>query len=428
MRLAKFIYIILIAVSCFSTYTYYKNSIADEILTNNLLKQSYIERIKLAIYSVAQPIAGFERIEKRYKPDLTLNEFNMYAEIMYDPEKHIAITYSPAGITEFVFPFEENKEAIGHNILTSPKTMIEGIQTIENKQVTISGPYSLLQQGRAGIVIRDPIFVISDGEEKFWGFTTLVLASPKFLSVTGILNLESIGYAFSLLGEYQDESVPVFESSNYSSEVGSYQSFQVYNSTWKFSIYKVGELQLIFQYSLWLLGFFLAGSTVLYKLMSYFEERNREYKHQIERDSLTGAYTRVFLDEFNFSPAYTIFYIDLNKFKPVNDNYGHEVGDKLLKCYVMRLKEHFKKDTPVVRMGGDEFMVIINQEMTAKDIEHIKSRINLLSSQPFKVDSLTIQIGASVGYAVCPQQSKVLDELIKHADRQMYQDKESKGR
>ncbi len=428
MRLAKFIYIILIIVSCFSSYTYYENSIADEILTNNILKQSYIERIKLAIYSVAQPIAGFERVEKRYKPDLTLNEFNMYAEIMFDPEKHIAITYSPAGITEFVYPFEPNKEAIGHNILTSPKTKIEGVQTIENRQVTISGPYSLLQKGRAGIVIRNPIFVIGDGEEKFWGFTTLILASPKFLSVTGILNLESIGYAFSLLGEYQDKSVTVFESSNYDSEVGSYQDFEVYNSTWKFSIYKVGELDLIFQYSLWLLGFFLAGSTILYKLMSYFEERNRQYKRQIERDSLTGAYTRAFLDEFTFSSAYTIFYIDLNKFKPVNDNYGHEVGDKLLKCYVMRLKEHFKKDTPVVRMGGDEFMVIINQEMTSKDRLHIKNRIALLSSQPFKVDSLTIQIGASIGFSVCPYDAETLDELIKIADREMYLDKENKPR
>ncbi len=426
MKLAKPIYFALLIISCVITFFYYENRMKEEEARNVVLQQSYIERIKLAITSVAQPISGFDRASKIYHHNITDEEFRILAEVMYDPETHIAISYSPAGVTTHVYPFEENKAVIGHDILNSTLTRKEALKTIASKKTTMSGPYPLIQGNKSGIVIRNPVFGMNNDQEEFWGFISLVIASPNFLSVTGLLNLSNLNYELSLLGFHNGENVPIWESANFAIGNAPYEEFEIYNSPWKFSIYRPGEFSRIFQQSLWLLGTLITVSSVLYHIISYLELRNLSYKQQIVKDKLTDAYSRTYLDEYRFNQSYSLFYIDLNKFKPVNDTYGHEVGDKLLQSYVLRLREHFKKDTPIIRMGGDEFLVVVNEVLTKKDIAHIKTRIENLSAQPFKVERHILEIGASVGCATYPYHGDNLEELIKHADEEMYKVKRAR--
>ncbi len=423
MRCSKPIYVLLILTSCLTAFFYYQSSIKTEISRNNVLKQSYAERIKLVLASVAQPIAGFERLNKNIKRTLSLQEFNAFAEIMFDPKKHIAILYSPNGINTYIYPLQGNEQALGRDVITSPLTNIDSKKAIKNKKTTITGPYSLPNGTKTAIVIRNPIFTQNDGKEHFWGFISLVLESPTFLDVTGLLNVQELNYQCSLLGLYQDKPTPIVQSSDFDITKDSYIDFDLYNSTWRLSIYRPQVFSSALYYALGLLCLLLAAATVLYHILGYFEKHNKLYKQQLVKDKLTDSYTRSFLEEYVFDNTFCLLFLDLNKFKPVNDTYGHEIGDKLLISYVDRLKHNLKKGTPIVRMGGDEFLLIINEQISEKDILQIKKRIQKISQQVFVIDTHRIEIGVSIGYAFCPQDSSNLNELITIADKAMYKEK-----
>jgi diguanylate cyclase (GGDEF)-like protein len=120
--------------------------------------------------------------------------------------------------------------------------------------------------------------------------------------------------------------------------------------------------------------------------------------------------------------------IDLDKFKPVNDTYGHEAGDKVLIATAKRLKAHFNLATDLcIRWGGDEFIVArqltnFDQELMLEQANNILAEIE----QPIHIsNNMQCQVGASIGIVVAPKDAKVLHELMVKADDMMYQVKAS---
>jgi diguanylate cyclase (GGDEF)-like protein len=86
-------------------------------------------------------------------------------------------------------------------------------------------------------------------------------------------------------------------------------------------------------------------------------------------DHLTGAYNRGILSELILSPKDTIVYVDMDKFKTINDNYGHEIGDEILKLLVRTIKNNVRSSDCIVRMGGDEFLVVLKDCPLSKATE-----------------------------------------------------------
>ncbi len=122
-----------------------------------------------------------------------------------------------------------------------------------------------------------------------------------------------------------------------------------------------------------------------------------------------------------------IIYIDLDRFKEVNDNFGHEMGDKLLCAVTARLGEISEGRAVGARLGGDEFALLVDGCQTTEEIMSIGETISKRMGQPFMVANAELVIGGSVGVAIVPDDGLEFSELVKRADISMYRAK-SAGR
>src|SRR5208337_3722335 len=115
-----------------------------------------------------------------------------------------------------------------------------------------------------------------------------------------------------------------------------------------------------------------------------------------------------------------IMYIDLDGFKDVNDNFGHDAGDILLKEVGKRLLSCVRKIDTVARIGGDEFLLLITGIQSPDSAELIAMKALRLVSQPIDLDGKRATVGASIGIALYPEHGDDVDSLIKQADKAMY--------
>jgi len=148
-------------------------------------------------------------------------------------------------------------------------------------------------------------------------------------------------------------------------------------------------------------------------------------------DALTGLPNRHLLeDRFNQAVAkanrnhemLAVCFLDLDDFKPVNDIYGHNVGDQLLVELADRIKSQLRQEDTISRYGGDEFVILLSQIHTRSDCDGILQKLLNTVSQPYNfIEGHEITIGASIGYTLYPFDKGSLDSLIDHADQSLYQ-------
>jgi diguanylate cyclase (GGDEF)-like protein/PAS domain S-box-containing protein len=119
-----------------------------------------------------------------------------------------------------------------------------------------------------------------------------------------------------------------------------------------------------------------------------------------------------------------VLYLDLDKFKPVNDKLGHNIGDLLLKAIAARLLECAKRESDTAsRVGGDEFVILLSHIQEKQDAVIVAEKILHALRQPFTIESHTIYISASIGIAIYPEHAQDVEEMLKLADNAMYQAK-----
>lgn len=149
-------------------------------------------------------------------------------------------------------------------------------------------------------------------------------------------------------------------------------------------------------------------------------------------DVLTKLPNRMlFADRFSQAVAHSkrtktllaICFLDLDNFKPVNDTYGHEVGDQLLIEVAMRLRANVRDEDTISRFGGDEFAILFRDIESHSECEFLLRRIHDSLSQPYNVNDLRLEISASSGVTFYPTDNADLDTLLRHADQTMYQAK-----
>lgn len=115
-----------------------------------------------------------------------------------------------------------------------------------------------------------------------------------------------------------------------------------------------------------------------------------------------------------------LMFIDLDGFKPINDQYGHEAGDQLLQQVAIRLGESVRKADMVARYGGDEFVVLLTDVGDLEATAVLADKIIAKLSQPYRVGEMEVVIGASIGVAFLPDDAEDMDSLIAQADAAMY--------
>lgn len=159
-------------------------------------------------------------------------------------------------------------------------------------------------------------------------------------------------------------------------------------------------------------------------------------KHELEKlantDALTGLYNERYLSERlkrngKLRKKFAMFYLDLDRFKPVNDTYGHDMGDRLLKAISRRLCKCIRKTDYAFRIGGDEFSLIIEEgNINDEFCEMMVRRIKRVIDRPFNIEGRLLSVDTSCGYAIYPEHSQKIDEIRIMADHRMYEDKTQK--
>ena len=188
-------------------------------------------------------------------------------------------------------------------------------------------------------------------------------------------------------------------------------------------------------------GLMLILSIFYHKLLTVNQNANdalraqmSENEHRACHDYLTGLPNRHYINlklEQQFERHLTtnrmaaVFYIDLDGFKQVNDRYGHNVGDELIQIVAARLTAKRRSGDIAIRLGGDEFIVYIDDIVSTAHIANAAEHVLLHLSEPYHIDSveLTLSMTPSIGIAAAPRDGVTLDQLIRKADVAMYSQK-----
>lgn len=165
-------------------------------------------------------------------------------------------------------------------------------------------------------------------------------------------------------------------------------------------------------------------------------ERKRhetEIRHQATHDALTGLPNRALLyEELRIAVnraaraglLIAVAFLDLDKFKFVNDSLGHQAGDELLRLMAARLKSCLRDQDVVARQGGDEFVILLSGRLSKLEIEHITQRILAVASEPCVIAGRELTVTCSIGISLSPTDAHDVETLLRNADAAMYRAKE----
>jgi diguanylate cyclase (GGDEF)-like protein/PAS domain S-box-containing protein len=173
--------------------------------------------------------------------------------------------------------------------------------------------------------------------------------------------------------------------------------------------------------------------TLRRKIETQLLEKQQHLDHLAHHDQLTGLPNRLYLSAHlpaaiaeakKAGAMLAVLFLDLDRFKHINDSRGHEVGDKLLKTVAQRIRSTVRNEDDVVRMGGDEFIVVLKNIKGPQFVNETAERINEALAAPVVVDGRPLVTTVSIGVSMYPRDGVDVGELLRHSDTAMYQAKD----
>jgi diguanylate cyclase (GGDEF)-like protein/PAS domain S-box-containing protein len=164
-------------------------------------------------------------------------------------------------------------------------------------------------------------------------------------------------------------------------------------------------------------------------------EAEEQLRHAAIHDALTGCHNRRYLIN-RIEHAITrarrthekiaLLFIDLDRFKPINDTYGHAMGDAFLKAFAALLQECVRETDTVARVGGDEFVILMETNVAWQTSSMVRERIVERLALGFTINDIVLATAASIGEARFPEDGDTADQLLRHADETMYREKSTR--
>lgn len=371
-------------------------------------------------------------------PESTTQQWEEIARELFRKAKNLRnLGMAPNDIISFVFPVEGNEAALGLDFRTVPAQWATVKKARDMEAIFLAGPVNLVQGG-IGLIARTPIFTDPPLNQEYWGTCSVVIDLENLFKDAGVYQLQE-KYAFAIrgkdgkgeLGDVFWGSPDVF-SAEYASEL-----VQLPSGHWEMAI----ELDSMYQALPWyqryasrLVGYPVFLFLFLIFIVIYYLY-HVAHQHSLQ-DDLTHLPNRRYLmytlemlveDVSRNGNGFTLLNLDLDKFKSVNDTYGHNVGDKLLVEVAKRIKDSLRASDVVARVGGDEFLVILPRVSNEGAVQRIVANLQQqISEHPVIMGYATIYAEVSIGYAIYNDKTVSADDLLRQADDRMYLIKKEK--
>ncbi|WP_432698699.1 diguanylate cyclase domain-containing protein [Marinobacterium sp. YM272] len=366
------------------------------------------------------------------RPDIEPEQWRALSAEILRGSRHIRnIGLAPDNIISFVYPLQGNEGALGLDYEQNERQWPAVKMAIEAGSMILAGPLELVQGG-TGLIARTPIYVhgMPAAGGRYWGLASVVIDADSMFASVGLTPVIN-GYQVAIRGKD-----------------GTGVDGEVFFGDPAVFAQPLAEMQVVFPNGSWVIAAQPASasapvwmSTNLVRIIAYsvlalvvgllivlvrlYQNVHGEAMH----DPLTGLPNRrLMLERINqlmglherTGVCFTLYFIDLNEFKPVNDRLGHLAGDALLKTVGQRLAGAVRGTDTVARTGGDEFMVLQPMVRDAAEASRIVEKIQKSLFQPFSYRQESIDISAAIGFACFPDEALNVDDLVRLADDRMY--------
>lgn len=353
-------------------------------------------------------------------------------QTLFEQSHHLRnIGLAPNNILSHLYPLKGNEEALGLNYEEQPDQWPAVKRAMESRSTVMTGPIGLLQGGK-GLISRTPVF-LDDGS--YWGVLSLVInADALVASIRQLARETDVRFALRSITEKGSEEAfflggrEIFEQQplllNLSIPGGQWQLGVVPLKGWD------SNLTILRYYRLGAAVIALVLASMLWVILA----NHRAITHIALHDPLTELPNRrLFNERLEYTLAqkqrqrapFALISVDMNKFKPINDQYGHKAGDEVLREVGRRLQQSVRKEDTVARFGGDEFQILLPSTCSREDAELVAQKLHAELQQPFHHHGNTLEISASLGIGFYPDDGESAEALLKAADTAMYEAKHS---
>ncbi|RJX65320.1 sensor domain-containing diguanylate cyclase [Vibrio sinensis] len=345
-----------------------------------------------------------------------------------------ALMVAPNGVVSFVYPYEENKAAMGHDILNDNNRNDGALCALDSDNIVVIGPVKLVQNGKKAIIIRRPIFL---DDNSFWGFTIAVIHNQKLMSTIQNELDKYRNIPFSLAGHDPDKNQEnvIIHSKNFDGHYNYQDKLKIYNSDWTIQFNwpeKSHALMRAFLYTVSLMLTFCLYffERTLHKKNNELKKLNRKLLNESRTDTLTGIYNRRAFNLFTKKHRENekklngcIAFLDIDYFKDINDTYGHNVGDEVLKAFSAQCQALIRGSDMLVRWGGEEFLLFMPElDLSTATLVCERLRANT-EKYTLSHSNANINFTVSIGVTSSYNGQCGIEQMIERADNALYQAK-----
>jgi diguanylate cyclase (GGDEF)-like protein len=352
----------------------------------------------------------------------------MYGESQHIKNFAVAIGHRVA----YIHPMAGNEKAVGLFYPDVPEQWNAIKRTIDSGKPALLGPVKLVQGG-SGLIYRVPIFI----NGHYWGLLSSVFDSKSLFDAM-LAESASNGLDVAIRGvDGRGMQGDVFwgDAGTFTDKNAQLIDVEIPGGKWVLAVrsskaWKGKKTLWLLQGMVWLLALALAWSVLI-----VLSQRAKLARLALF-DALTGLPNRLLLDDRvdramtgirrDSSKTCLLIFVDLDRFKQINDEYGHHAGDFALKSAGSRIRATVREADTVGRWGGDEFLVFMENVDRARTGE-LFAKIRKAVEKPAKYRGHELSVGVSIGYALAPDDGNKMDELLRVADERMYADKNARN-
>lgn len=410
-----------------------KNNIFLVEENNNRLKAnqeiSQISKNMQTMLNLSMQYSEFLELIIENNPNITEEALESYASYIIKNNSIIDnISIAPHCIIKYIYPLEGNEDVIGHDLLNDPDRKDAVEEAIETNSSVVQGPVKA-RQGVVKIFNRKAVFINENEERKLWGIVSVAINFDQLIDIFN-LNNQTSNYLYAIRVHNPNSSEDFLWGNK---EIFDKDSIIKYinlpHEKWQIAIYPKGGWandKSTYRNINYLIDLIL----IIVLFLSYFSINHyQEIREAARLDPLTGAYNKRYFERYvkgkiiGSNKKHGLILIDIDKFKSINDTLGHIAGDNVLKEVTNRMKTIIGDKDKIGRIGGDEFVIFVNDIKNKDDLFNMMDSIKNKIKLPMEFGKNKLEVTCSLGLAIYKEDGKSYIDLYEVADKKMYENK-----